>query len=50
MSITVDQDLKDILVKLDQRFDKIDQKLDNLQKDVTDLKIGQARLEKKLKD
>jgi predicted nuclease with TOPRIM domain len=32
MSITIESDLKEILIK-------IDQKLDNLQKDVTDLKI-----------
>jgi hypothetical protein len=32
MSITIESDLKEILVKLDQ-------KLDNIQKDVTDLKI-----------
>jgi hypothetical protein len=40
MSITIEQDLKDIL-------GEISHKLDDLQKDVTDLKVGQARLEEK---
>jgi peptidoglycan hydrolase CwlO-like protein len=41
MSVQIETDLKDIL-------SKIDSKLDNLQKDVTDLKIGQTRLEGKI--
>lgn len=41
MTIQIETDLKDILVK-------IDSKLDNLQKDVTDLKIGQTKLEGKV--
>ncbi len=48
MTISIDQDLKDVLNKLDQRFDKVDQKLEALAKDVTDLKVGQVRLEEKL--
>ncbi len=35
MSVTIEQDLKEIL-------SKIDQKLDGLQKDIVDLKIGQT--------
>jgi predicted nuclease with TOPRIM domain len=41
MSVQIETDLKDIL-------GKIDQKLDNLQKDITELKIGQTRLEGKI--
>ena len=41
MSITLESDLKEILTK-------IDQKLDTLSRDVTDLKVGQARLEEKV--
>jgi predicted nuclease with TOPRIM domain len=41
MSVQIETDLKEIL-------GKIDSKLDNLQKDVTELKIGQTRLEGKV--
>lgn len=41
MSITIEQDLKEVL-------GEISHKLDNLQKDVSELKIGQARLEEKV--
>ncbi|MGK7875177.1 MAG: hypothetical protein AB4426_18355 [Xenococcaceae cyanobacterium] len=40
-SVTIEVDLKEAL-------DQINQKLDNLQKDVTDLRVGQARLEEKV--
>ncbi len=42
MSVTIEQDLKDIL-------DKIDQKLDGLQKDIVDLKIGQTEIKGEIK-
>jgi predicted nuclease with TOPRIM domain len=42
MTVSIDQDLKEILNKLDQ-------KIDNIQKDITELKIGQTRLEAELK-
>lgn len=42
MSITIEQDLKEILTKIDQR-------LENIQSDITDIKIGQARLEGEIK-
>lgn len=38
----IEQDLKEILVKIDQRLERIEN-------DVTDLKIGQVRLEAELK-
>ncbi|GAC1459572.1 MAG: hypothetical protein NVS2B14_08370 [Chamaesiphon sp.] len=41
MSLTIESDLKEILTK-------IDRKLDTLSRDVTDLKIGVARLEEKV--
>ena len=41
MSITIEQDLKEVL-------GEINQKLGHLQGDVTDLKVGQARLEEKV--
>jgi chromosome segregation ATPase len=34
--------------KIDQRFDKIDQRLERIENDITDLKVGQARLEEKI--
>jgi DNA repair exonuclease SbcCD ATPase subunit len=42
MSVTIEQDLKEILTKIDQRLERIEN-------DVTDLKIGQVRLESELK-
>jgi archaellum component FlaC len=59
MSIPVELDLKDILLKienqiqqLDHKIEKLDhkfeQKLDTLQKDVIDLKIGQTKIEGKI--
>jgi hypothetical protein len=42
MSVTIEQDLKEILTKIDQRLERIEH-------DVTDLKIGQVRLESELK-
>jgi predicted nuclease with TOPRIM domain len=41
MTVSIEQDLKDLL-------NKIDQKIDNVQKDITDLKVGQAKLEGKI--
>jgi chromosome segregation ATPase len=48
MSITIETDLKDILNRLDQRFDKLDQKIDRIQEDVTDLKISLTKVEGKI--
>lgn len=41
MSVTIESDLKDILSKIEGRLDRIEQNL-------TDLKVGQARLEEKV--
>jgi outer membrane murein-binding lipoprotein Lpp len=40
-NIQIESDLKDILIKFDQKLDK-------LSSDLTDLKVGQARLEGKI--
>ncbi len=57
--LKVTYDLEYILKKIDekldkmeesstQRFEKLESKLDGIQKDVTDLKVGQAKLEEKV--
>ena len=57
--VTVKYSLEDLLKKIDdkldkmeeastQRFEKLESKLDTLQKDLTDLKVGQAKLEEKV--
>lgn len=49
MSITIETDLKEILDKLDQKmdrqFDKLEQKVDRMQQDITELKLGQTKIE-----
>jgi archaellum component FlaC len=49
MSVTIETDLRDILNKLDQRFDKIDQRFDKMEQrfermeqGLNDLKVGQT--------
>lgn len=57
--VTVTYSIEDLLKKIDEkldkmdanstkRFEKVESKLDIIQKDVTDLKVGQARLEEKV--
>jgi hypothetical protein len=52
MSVTIEQDLKEVLGEINQKLDHlqndIDQKFDRMQGDITDLKVGQARLEEKV--
>jgi phage terminase Nu1 subunit (DNA packaging protein) len=55
VTYSLEEVLKRIEDKLDKmeesstkRFEKVESKLDIIQKDVTDLKIGQARLEEKV--
>lgn len=48
MTIQIESDLKEIFTKFDQKLDKLDGKLDKLTEDVTELKVGQARLEGKI--
>jgi t-SNARE complex subunit (syntaxin) len=42
MSMMIETDLKDVLNKLDQRFDRLDEKLDKIESDLTDLKVDMA--------
>jgi hypothetical protein len=49
MSVTIESDLKEILVNFDKKLDKLEQKLDNVAKDVNDLKVAVARTEVELK-
>ncbi len=46
--VTVTYSIEEVLKGIEDKFKKIDDKLDTIQKDVTDLKVGQARLEEKL--
>jgi len=52
MSVMIEQDLKEYLdqqfKQFNQKFDKIDQRLERIENDITDLKVGQARLEEKI--
>ncbi len=64
MTITIETDLKEILDKLDQKidrqfaqldqkmdrqFDKLDQKVDRMQSDITELQLGQAKIQGDIK-
>lgn len=49
MSLTIETELKEVLEGLNRRFDKIDQKLDNVQNDITELKIGQSEIKGEIK-
>ena len=48
MSVTIEQDLKEYLTKFDQRFDRLEQKLEIMNNRLTNLEVGQARLEEKI--
>jgi DNA repair exonuclease SbcCD ATPase subunit len=47
--IQVSTDLSQVLGQINQNLKETNQKLDALQKDVTDIKIGQVRLEAEIK-
>ncbi|NJO94214.1 MAG: hemolytic enterotoxin [Hydrococcus sp. RM1_1_31] len=51
--IQIATDLSQVLERIEQKIDKLDEKfetkLDTLQKDITDLKVGQTKLEGELK-
>lgn len=47
--ITVTYSLEEILGDIKQSIKEVNQKLDNLQKDVTDIKVGQAKFEAEIK-
>ena len=46
---TVTYSLEDVLGQIIQKLDRMDEKFDSLQKDVTEIKIGMVRLESELK-
>ncbi len=46
--ITVTYSLEEILGQINQKLDKIDDRFDSLDKDITEIKIGQTRLEGKI--
>ena len=46
--ITVTYSLEEVLKELKQEIKAVNSKLDTMQKDITDLKVGQVRLEEKL--
>ena len=48
MPVTIEQDLKEYLTRFDQRFDRLEQKLEIINNLLTNLEVGQARLEEKV--
>jgi chromosome segregation ATPase len=48
MSIQIESDLKEILTRFEQRFDKLDQKLDKLSDNTTDINMRLTKVETKL--
>jgi sugar-specific transcriptional regulator TrmB len=51
--VTVTYSLEEVLIRLEQkidsRFEQLEQKIDSLQQDITDVKLGQVRLEEETK-
>lgn len=48
MSVQIESDLKEILTRFEQRFDKLDQKLDKLSENATDINLRLTKVETKL--
>jgi len=48
MTTTIETDLKEILSEFKQEFVKINQRLDRIDENVTDLKLNQIRMEERL--
>ena len=48
MSVQIESDLKDILTRFEQRFDKLDQKPDKLNDNTTDINLRLTKVETKL--
>ena len=44
MSTIIETELKDILSRLDQRFDRLDQRMERLENEMTGLKVAQAEI------
>jgi chromosome segregation ATPase len=49
MSITIESDLKEIFAKFDQKLDKLELKIDNVAKDVNELKVSVVETKAELK-
>jgi chromosome segregation ATPase len=50
MSLTIETELKDILNKLDQRFEKMDQRFERMEQGINELKLGQSELKGEVKN
>ncbi|MGL5831643.1 MAG: shikimate dehydrogenase [Waterburya sp.] len=48
MRVRIESDLKEILTRFEQRFDKLDQKLDKLSDNATDINLRLTKVETKL--
>jgi chromosome segregation ATPase len=48
MSIQIESDLKEILNRIEKRFDKVDEKFEELGKTVNDINVRLAKVETKL--
>jgi septation ring formation regulator EzrA len=48
MSVQIESDLKEIPTRFEQRFDKLDQKLDKLNDNTTDINLRLTKVETKL--
>ena len=48
MSVQIESDLKEILTRFEQRFDKLDLKLDKLNDNTTDINLRLTKVETKL--
>ncbi|MDJ0660405.1 MAG: hypothetical protein QNJ42_13095 [Crocosphaera sp.] len=46
--INVTYSLEDVLKEINQKLEKLNDKIDDLQKDMTDVKVGIARLDEKV--
>lgn len=46
MSLSIESDLKEIFGKFEQKLDRVDRKLDNLQQDMNDVRISLAEQKK----
>jgi archaellum component FlaC len=48
MTTTIETDLRDVLTKLDQRFDPLEQRLDKIDGDLNDLKVTVGQIDQKV--
>jgi uncharacterized coiled-coil protein SlyX len=48
MTAITDTDLKEVISKLDQRFDRLEQRLDCIENNLTDLKVTVGKVDPKM--